>query len=243
MNKGNRNGIFVTGTDTGIGKTIVSAALLGSLRSAGIDAAYMKPIQTGCKKRGKKLVAPDLEFVCAHAGIRPSKKELGLMAPYCLRKPCSPHLAAALEKRSVRIAKILKAFYELSLRHEFIVVEGAGGILVPISRKHTMLDLMKSLNLPVVVVARPGLGTINHTLLTLRELGRAGLEVAGVVINHAVTAPKTGIEKNNLETIERLGNTRVIAELPFLRSLDRPLRRHSARPARGGFQRQAPFGF
>jgi len=213
------NGIFVTGTDTGVGKTIVSATLLCALRSKGIDAVYMKPVQTGCRLHGKRLIAPDLEMVSSLAGINPSEKERQLMAPCRFRMACSPHLAAELERRKISVPEILRAYAWLKKRHEVVIVEGAGGILTPILRQYSMLNLMQALKLPVVVVARPGLGTINHTLLTLRELRRAKLNILGVVINHAVNERKTVIEKDNLKTIERLGRTRIIAELPFIQEL------------------------
>jgi len=212
-------GVFITGTDTGVGKTVVSAALLCALKSAGVDAVYMKPVQTGCLKKPGGLIAPDLELVCSLAGLHPSKKEQQLMAPWRFAKACSPHLAAALEKRRISLPKIMKAFADLKRRHEFIVVEGAGGVLTPLARQLSMLDLMKALALPVIVVARPGLGTINHTLLTLRELRRAKLKIKGIVINHTGNTRKTVIEKDNLKTMKRLGNTRIIAELPFMRGL------------------------
>lgn len=210
-------GIFITGTDTGVGKTVVSAAILHALRKSGIDAVYMKPVQTGCRKRGGQLAPPDLETVCSLAGIHPSKKEKQLMAPCRFAKACSPHLAAALAGRKIRLSKIIKAFAGLKRRHGFIVVEGAGGILTPLSEKHTILNLMRVLALPVIVVARPGLGTLNHTLLTLRELRRAKLRISGVVINHAIRTSGSYIAKDNLAMIKKLGRVKIIAELPFMR--------------------------
>jgi len=217
-------GVFITGTDTGIGKTIISATLLCALKSKGVDAIYMKPVQTGCLKKPGGLIAPDLEFVLSVSEFLPTEKERKLMAPYRFRRSCSPHLAAALERRNISLSKIMKAFDELKSRHEFVIVEGAGGILTPLARQLSMLDLMKALSLPVIVVARPGLGTINHTLLTLRELRRAKLNVLGIVINYAVKTSLSFIEKDNLQTIERLGNTRIIAELPFMRELQTNVR-------------------
>lgn len=213
------HGIFITGTDTGVGKTVVSAVLLCALKSAGVDAFYMKPVQTGCQRRGKNLISPDPEFVYSLAGITPSEKEQQLIAPYRYRQACSPHLAAGLARQKIGLSRIIKSFAALKRRHEFIVVEGAGGILTPLSQQLSMLDLMKALSLPVLVVARPGLGTINHTLLTLRELRRAKLKIIGIVINYASAGRKTVIEKNNLKTIERLADTCIIAELPFMRAL------------------------
>lgn len=221
LRRENWNGIFITGTDTGVGKTIVSAVLLRLLKSAGVNAVYMKPVQTGCRRHGKKLIAPDLKLVCSLLGINPPEKERRLMAPYCFRRACSPHLAAALEKRNIRLSKIIRSFDEMKRRHNFIIVEGAGGILTPLSRQSSMLDLMKALALPVLVVARPGLGTLNHSLLTLRELRRAKLNITGVVLNYSNNARKTIIEKDNRANIEKLGHVRVIAELPYIRKCRR----------------------
>ena len=218
------NGIFITGTDTGVGKTIISAALLCALKSTGVDAIYMKPVQTGCLKKSGRLIASDLEFVLSVSGFLPTEKERKLMAPCRFRRSCSPHLAAKLERRNISLSRIMKAFAWLKSRHEFVIVEGAGGILTPLTRQYSMLNLMKALALPVIVVARPGLGTINHTLLALRELRRAKLNILGIVINYAGDTRKTVMEKDNLKIIERLGNTRVIAELPFMRELQTNVR-------------------
>lgn len=211
-------GIFVTGTDTGVGKTVVSALLLTLLRAQGIDAVPMKPVQTGAIRRHGRWRAPDLDFCLALADLHPSEQERRLMAPYCFRRACSPHLAAALAGQQIKVSKIMKSFAALQRLHDFVIVEGAGGVLTPLSGEHSMLEVMKSLALPVVLVAKPGLGTINHTLLTLRELRRAKLNILGVVINYAVKTSRTFIEKDNLKTIERLGDTRIIAELPFMRN-------------------------
>ena len=210
------NGIFITGTDTGVGKTIISAALLCALKSTGVDAIYMKPVQTGCQRQGKKLIAPDLDFVLSVSGFLPSEKERGLLAPYCFCRACSPHLAAKTEKKPISLTKIKNIFKNLTRQHDFVVVEGAGGILTPLSSKQTMLDLAKALDLPIIVVAHPGLGTINHTLLTLHILKEAGLKVLGVVLNYSTNTKKGLIEKNNKDTLEHTGKTRAVYEFPFI---------------------------
>lgn len=212
-------GIFITGTDTGVGKTFVAAALVRSLRSAGLDAAYMKPVQTGCVKKSGRLVAPDFEFVRSFAGLNAPARERQYITPYLFRKACSPHLAAAIEKRNIRISKITGAFRQLRKRHNLVIVEGAGGILTPLSWRISMLDVMKALALPVILVARPGLGTINHTILTLRELRRAKLSVLGVVLNSTVKGKKGLVEKSNRASIEKIGLARVLAEVPYWRGL------------------------
>jgi len=213
--------VFITGTDTGVGKTVVSATLLCALKSNGVDAVYMKPVQTGCRRKSGHLVAPDLEFVLSVSGFLPTEQERKLMAPYRFRQACSPHLAAALERRNISLSKIMKAFAGLKSRHDFVIVEGAGGILTPLSWQYSMLDVMKSLSLPVILVARPGLGTINHTLLSLRELRRAKLNILGVVLNYSSAKTKGIIEASNKEAVERLGRVPVLAEFPFLGNLQR----------------------
>lgn len=217
--RGCGQGLFVTGTDTGVGKTVVSAALVSLLRMKGVDAVPMKPVQTGCVRRGGYWVAPDLEFCLRRAGLTASETEKRWMAPYRFKPACSPHLAAAIQHRRIEIAPILKAFRGLRHRHSFVIVEGAGGILAPLNERETMLDLMTALALPVVLVARPGLGTLNHTLLSLRELRRARLPVAGVIINATERKWWGMIERDNMAVIQRLGRVRILGRLPFVSNM------------------------
>ncbi len=191
------NGLFITGTDTGVGKTTVAAALINVLRERGVDATPMKPVQTGWPR------ANDV----AACGF----KSTTLTNPYRFQLAASPHLAGR-----VKMEKILQAFRALSKRHAFVLVEGAGGVLVPLNDKQTMVDLMKRLRLPVLVVARAGLGTLNHTFLTLGELHRAGLNVAGVILNPGAKSKWGRIEQSNLETIQERGRCRVIRLFPMI---------------------------
>jgi dethiobiotin synthetase len=209
------NGVFVTGTDTGVGKTMVAAGLLGALRQAGSDAVPMKPVQTGCSRRHGVWVAPDLEFSLKAAGMTPGAKDLARMAPYCFRPACSPHLAARRGGQRISLSRIRGAFQELQSAHDFVVVEGAGGVLVPLDDRRTMIDLMITLGIPVVLVARPGLGTINHTLLSIRALRLAGLDILAVVINHASPGRPGWIERDNRATLEAMEPVPVTAVLRF----------------------------
>jgi dethiobiotin synthetase len=173
-------GIFVTGTDTGVGKSVVAAALIVSLRSRGVNAGGFKPVETGGRE--------DSSMLREAAG---AKDPLDLVNPYNFRMPVSPHQAAQEEGRTIDIAVICKAFDSLKERHEFIVAEGAGGLLVPLTPEYLVADLVAALELPLVVVARAAVGTINHTLLTVRCAQSLGLPVAGVIINHErVLAPE-----------------------------------------------------
>ncbi len=211
------NGIFITGTDTDVGKTVVAAAFLAMLRARGVDAIPMKPIQTGCREDAAGgLVSPDLELCLELAEIRATAAERELMGIYKFKPACSPHLAAVEAERIIELPPIVNAVHALQERHDCVLVEGAGGVLVPLAGRLTMLDLMQALGLPVILAARPGLGTINHTLLSLHELRRAGLQVLGVVMCQTQPLPWGAIEQDNWQTIERLGNTTVLGCLPYL---------------------------
>ena len=210
-----KKGIFIAGTDTGVGKTFVSAILLSSLRKAGLDAVPMKPVQTGCVSRKGRLAAPDLEFILRFAGIKATNAEKELMCPFRFKPACSPHLAAAMAGKTISFDRILRSFRKLAGKHQAVIVEGAGGVLVPIGRNKTMLDLMKMLELPIILVARPGLGTINHTLLSVGEIRRAGLNLHGVIFNQARRGRHGIIEKDNIATIARLGRVRILGCIPF----------------------------
>ena len=210
---------FIAGTDTGVGKTVLSATLLASARAQDIDAVYMKPVQTGCTRRGSQLVAPDLECCLRAAGLRPLKTELASMCPYRFIPACSPHLAAARARRPIRIDRIVTHFRRLQAAHKAVIVEGAGGVLAPLGPRTSMLDLMKALALPVVVAARPGLGTINHTLLTLHELRRAQLTILGVFFVHTTPNRNPAIERDNERTIARTAEVPILGRIPFSKDL------------------------
>lgn len=188
-------GVFVTGTDTGVGKTLVSAAL-----ARAWDADYWKPLQTGVAHE-----PGDTETVAQLAQRRPGQ----LHAPACiLQAPLSPWAAAALEGIAPDMASLRLPDTEAPL-----VVEGAGGLCVPITDTFMMIDLPVRLNLPVVLVARSGLGTINHTLLSLHALRQRHILVLGVIMS----GPRSA---GNREAIERFGQTSVLAEIDVLPRVD-----------------------
>jgi dethiobiotin synthetase len=211
--KSSRNpkfGIFVTGTDTGVGKTVVAASLLSRFRAGGVDAVPMKPVQTGCRLSQGRQVAPDLAFCLKAVRLNPGRRDMADMAPYCFCPACSPHLAAKEAGDRISLQVIDRAFRRLSRAHDVVVVEGAGGVLVPLNDRQTMLDLMIRLRLPILLVARPGLGTLNHTLLSLQTLHGAGLTVLGVILNQATPGRWGRIEDDNVRTIERFGGVKVL---------------------------------
>lgn len=209
-------GVFVTGTDTDAGKTVAAAAVLVSMRAAGIDAVPMKPVQTGGVPRGDALQSPDLEFCLRMAELKPDPEELRDMAPFIYEPACSPHLAAAKTGREISFGRIIEAFGNLLRRRERVVVEGAGGLLAPLSGSRTMIDLMAALGLPVILAARPGLGAINHTLLSVREMERSELALHGIIFCETTGAGWGEIEQNNLETIAGMSGARVLGRIPYL---------------------------
>jgi dethiobiotin synthetase len=206
-------GLFVTGTDTGVGKTVAAAAVLSVLRRGGRDAVPMKPVETGA---GGPETAADLDFCLAAAGLAVTPEEYRLMAPCRLPLPASPHLAAREAGTRVEMSRLLGAFRRLLELHGLVIVEGAGGVLVPLDETTTMLDLMVAMELPVMLVARSGLGTINHTLLSLREIERAGLPVAGVVFCDSAPTVRGPIERDNVRIIPRMSGAPVVGHIPYL---------------------------
>ena len=215
------NSVFIAGTDTGIGKTLVAAAVLSILRARGVDAVPMKPVQTGCSTRRGSAVAPDLEFCLTAAGLRPGTTERDRMAPYKFQPACSPHLAARLAHRIISPALIARRHAALAARRGFVVIEGTGGVLVPIGSGQTMLDVIRRLAAPVILVARPGLGTINHSLLSLHRLRHAGIEVIGIVFCRAQPGRPGYIERDNSDAIADYGNVKILGSLPFVPDLAR----------------------
>jgi dethiobiotin synthetase len=204
-------GLFVTGTDTGVGKTEVSCALVAAARADGLDLGAMKPAQSG--------VGPgepgDAQRLRAAAGeVDPPE----LVCPYTFAAPLAPGVAARLAGVEVRLEVILEAARVLAARHAALLVEGAGGLLVPLTPRHTYADLAVALGLPVLVVARAGLGTVNHTALTVEALRARGLAVAGVVLNRTSAESDPSVPHNAAE-IERLTGAKVLASLPFLRDI------------------------
>ena len=207
--------LFITGTDTGVGKTIVAASLLAAARARSIRAAPMKPVQTGCTGRASQLRAPDLDFCLAVADLNPTPEEQRWMCPYRFIPASSPHLAAKLRGLHIYKETIKTHFRKILSKYDAVIVEGAGGVLAPIDEKNTMLDIMKALHLPVLLVARAGLGTISHTLLSLAELHRAKLNVIGIVLVQSTPGKQGVIEKDNARIIRKMGGVPILACLPF----------------------------
>jgi dethiobiotin synthetase len=170
-------GLFIVGTDTGVGKTVLTAGLAAWLRRRGVDCGVMKPVESGWSAASP---VSDSHYL---KKISQSPDPLDLINTYAFEAPLAPGVAASLEGVEIHFEKILRAYQELESRHSWVLVEGAGGLLVPLGPRQTLVDLIEALGLPVLLVARLGLGTVNHTLLSLHYLESRGIPVAGVVLN------------------------------------------------------------
>lgn len=212
-------GVFVTGTDTGVGKTWVAAGLTAVLRRWGLKACYFKPVQSGCPEEEGRLVPTDARFAAQLAGLN---EPLELLTPITLHLPLAPGVAAAREGVKVDLELITQAKEELARRYDLLVTEGAGGLYVPLVDTHFLvLDLVHWLRLPLIVVARPGLGTINHTVLTVKAAQQARVPVAGVVINRYPERPSLA-EETNPGVIEALTEVPILGKVPEIPQIFSP---------------------
>jgi dethiobiotin synthetase len=193
-------GVFVTGTDTEVGKSVVAASVCAALVARGERVAAFKPVVTGLDD-GPGEFGHDHELLASASNAGQAPEDV---APYRFGPPLSPHLAAELAGERIEPARLVEA----ARAHELLVCEGVGGLLVPITTGYLVRDLAIDLELPVVVAARTGLGTINHTLLTVEAARTAGLRVAGVVMTPWPDEPAR-IERSNRETVERLSGVPV----------------------------------
>ena len=180
-----KRGIFVTGTDTGVGKSIVAAALARLLTMRGVKVGVMKPVTSGCREEDGRLVSDDALLLCQAAGTACSDD----IAPYLLREPVAPAEAAKRDGVVIDFGRIREAYDRLAAAHDYVIVEGAGGLMVPLAGGLLVADLARQLDLPLLVVARPDLGTINHTVLTCFAAGQMELRVAGVIVNNYPASP------------------------------------------------------
>ena len=211
---------FITATGTDVGKTIITAGFLRYLRSTGVNAISMKPAQTGAEKIDGRWVAPDLQVHWEAAGLDPSPEEQDIMAPYLYEPACSPHLAGRMAKRYPDINHILDCAKKLEAQYECVLAEGAGGLYAPITETETMLDLMKALGYPVFLVAHRGLGTLNHTLLSIEAIRNAGLTLGGVILNETEDVEPDYIKQDNPAAIQTFDKTKILGNVDYLTQLE-----------------------
>lgn len=237
-----KDGVFITGTDTGVGKTVITAALAWSLSRAGTSVAVMKPVQTGTSLPGMT----DIEFVELVLGKKYDPDDACI---YSLSEPLSPLAASEISGIDIDTGKIIDAYRRLRSSHDVVIVEGAGGLLVPIRGDYLMSDLATELGLPLLIVTRPGLGTLNHTALTVESARKRDIGVLGVVINRFPAAPGPA-ERTNPGQIVRMTGAPISGVFPEDTSISvergeagriRELARASFVPALGGVFDLAEF--
>ncbi len=221
-------GLFVTGTDTGVGKTVVACAILAALRelahSRGLRLGVCKPFATGCHEGRDGPVQEDVQALMHFADARgPACR----VCPQWFRTPASPAAAAAQENRDIDWDAVATALIETDRAHDAVLVEGLGGVMVPLDPKHpryTVRDMIDAIGYPVVVVCRAGLGTLNHTAMTVDVLQRGGCRVVGLVMNHVEgrdglngdSSADSSLTSNRL-WLERMTGIKVLCEIPAAR--------------------------
>lgn len=203
--------LFVTGTDTGVGKTFISCIIAEGLRKEGIDVGVMKPLETGCKKRNNFLVPSDGISLKKASGV---DDPLDLIVPYKFSAPLAPFVAAELENKKISILKIKKSCLKTAKKHDVIIIEGAGGLLVPITKSYSYLNLIKNLGAQVIIVAANKLGVINHLMLTLNCLKVNRITPLCVILNN-IEQQKNIAQRTNLVALQKLCRNVPLIELSY----------------------------
>lgn len=232
-------GLFITGTDTDVGKTTIAAGLTAAWRRAGIAAGYYKPIQSGAKPQEGRLVATDALLVKEWAGL---PEPLTDLTPVTLRLPLAPAVAARQEGVTLTPEMLVPPLLRLAARYQRLLVEGAGGLYVPlIGLDFLVLDLARWLGLPLVVVARAGLGTINHTVMTVKAAAQAGIRVLGVILNKFPAQPGLA-EQTNPEVIAALSGVPILGRVPEIPELNSAAGREACIQACAALLRHPAWG-
>ena len=206
-------GYFISGTDTGVGKTVVTACLLALYHKRRVDLGVMKPMETGIDPECSSEANSDAKFLLAVSGNQDALEEV---CPIRLQPPAAPLQAARMTGQTIAIDSILENFRKLQTRYDQILVEGVGGLMVPLKPDYFITDLIRDMDLPLIIVSRLTLGTLNHTLLTLKTAQSTGIEIAGVILNRSDNSPLNDVEKGQANLIHELSGVPIIGECPFI---------------------------
>lgn len=209
-------GIFIIGTDTNVGKTLITASLAWMLSKRVNRLGIMKPFATGEKPYSKRYRSEDVAILCDSIGIVENEENVN---PYYFPLPCSPFMAAELLKlNQVELNYAYEKYEYLTRIYDYILVEGIGGLLVPLNSKSTLLDFIKLVNLEVIIVTRPHVGTLNHTLLTVRECVANRIAIKGIIVNQMPSKPNE-IEMRTPHFIETLTKIPILGIVPYIEFL------------------------
>lgn len=206
-------GFFITGTDTGVGKTLVACGLAAAFRDAGYKVGVMKPAESGCRNEHGRLVPQDATFLKAASG---SNQTIERICPYRLGVPVAPSVAAAHAGVQIRPDFLVRLFRDMSAVHDLMLVEGAGGLLVPLHPSYTYADLAREFGLAVLVVVGNRLGAINHALLTLEHAACLNLKVCGYILND-MDSEKAPATDTNADTLREMTRVPCVGRVPFVR--------------------------
>ena len=217
LNLPKKAGLFVTGTDTGVGKTLIAGAIAKILTDKGLKVGVFKPIATGCKRSWEGLISNDTWFLCYCAN---SNLSLSTINPVGYPTPAAPIVSAACDGPAIDFNRIAAAYKDICQNSDIVIVEGIGGVRVPLTEEFDLLDLAAEFALPAVIVARPNLGTINHTLMTIDCVRAAELKIAGVVINGYKATESTVAEDTAAEVIAKCSGADILAVVPFDETVD-----------------------
>lgn len=205
---------FITGTDTGIGKTFVTSYLTAWLRKKGVQAVPYKPIQSGGMMKDGQLQSEDVAFYKALSALPYSDETL---CTYCFEDPVSPHLAMKRSNETIHIPTIMSQLKKLQTENEFVFVEGAGGLAVPLvdqdEETYMMTDFIKDIQVPLLIVTHPNLGSINHTLMTISYAQSENISVAGIIVNQMPQTPNV-MQQDNVDMIEKIGKIPIVGMIP-----------------------------
>ncbi len=210
-------GVFIVGTDTDVGKTVVTAGIMHLLRSNGYNATYFKAALSGAFEVGNELIPGDTKLACDVSNLEEVYENI---TPYVYKSAVSPHLAAKLENNPIQIDLIKEKYDYLKKKYDYIVVEGSGGIICPLIDDerglYTLENLIKDLNMSVIIVARAGVGTINHTVITVKYIESQGINVRGIIINNYID---NLICNDNIQMIEKFTKVPIIGKLKHIDNL------------------------
>jgi len=211
-------GIFIVGTDTDAGKTIVTASLMHIMRSNGYNATYFKAALSGALEVGNELIPGDTKIVSEVSNL---KEDYENITPYIYKVAVSPHLAAKLENNPINLDVIKEKFNSLKEKYDYIIMEGSGGILCPLiddeNGIYGLENLIKNLNMGIILVARAGLGTINHTVLTVKYIESLGINIKGIIMNNYID---NILCNNNIEMIEKITKLPIIGKLENIKNIE-----------------------
>ncbi|MBU3182475.1 dethiobiotin synthase [Clostridium psychrophilum] len=210
-------GVFIVGTDTDVGKTVVTASIMHVLRSNGYNATYFKAALSGAIEAGNEFVPGDTLLVSEVSNLKEAYENI---TPYVYKSAVSPHLAAKLENNPIQIDLLKEKYYYLKKKYDYIIAEGSGGIVCPLIDDerglYTLENLIKDLKMGVIIVARSGVGTINHTVLTVKYIESLGINIKGIIINDYIN---NFICNDNIQMIEKLTKVPIIGKLKHIENL------------------------